>query len=291
MKQPLENGRFQARQSVYDSSSALEEHDVDAVSCPTQAAVTRVRPRLGQPRTLFDVEDLDGLRRSIAEHGILEPLIVRPMGTLYEIVCGERRYRAAKDAGLTHVPVLVRELNDDEAFLVSLHENLQRATLTPIEEARAYRHLIDCGNVKNQAGVARLLGLTEARVSQKLALLEMPIEVQERVTARGQSESDGLTERHVRALRRLSSAEEQAAVARIVCDRRLSVGDTEALVRKMLNARHRPAAAFASKWISVGEARYRPARRGFEIRVTSGRREHVIQALRDVIAALEKAEG
>ena len=147
----------------------------------------------GQPRRHF--AGIDELAQSIRDHGILEPLLLRPVGDRYQIVAGERRLRAARLAGLTEVPAVIRETTESEAFTLALVENIQRENLSPLEEAEAFQRLQREGKTQSQIG--RLVGKTQSYVAQKLRLLTLPDFVSVFL------ESDDLTEGHARQLLRI----------------------------------------------------------------------------------------
>lgn len=206
-----------------------------------------------QPRTVFDESALEELKASVRSRGIIEPLIVRPLEHGWELVCGERRYRAALAVGLCEVPVRVLELDDDDAHLMALHENLHRDSLGPIDEARAYRRIMESGRVRSQRALARLLNVGQSRVSQRLALLSMPHEVIAAMACNGQSRP-WLTERHAREIRRLRELDDQAALARRVVAEALTVEQTRALVR----AGARPANVESPGNIRMGASSFQP---------------------------------
>lgn len=183
--------------------------------------VDRLSAGAAQPRRVFGEAALAELARSIRERGVLQPLIVRPAGDgdSFEIVAGERRWRAAQRAGVHEVPAVVRDLDDSEALAVALVENLQRDDLTPIEEAEAYARLArEFG--RSQADVARAVGRSRPHVANTLRLLELPEAVRAAVS------EGGLTAGHARAL--LAAADPEA-LAREVMARSLSVRETERL--------------------------------------------------------------
>lgn len=191
-----------------------------------------LRPSPLQPRRQFPEAELEELAHSIREKGVLQPLLVRPApagAPGYEIVAGERRWRAAQRAGVHELPVVVRELSDREVLELALVENLQRADLTPLEEARAYQRLIEeFGHPQEE--VARIVGRSRSHVANTLRLLALPEEVAHLL------EEGRLTAGHARAL---LAAEDPVSLAREVVRRELSVRETEALVR----ARARPGRA------------------------------------------------
>lgn len=199
-----------------------------------EVGIERLSPQRGQPRRHFDDEALAELCASIKERGVLLPILVRRQGGAFQIIAGERRWRAAQKAGLSEVPVVVEEADDDEAFELALIENLQRQDLTPIEEALAYRRLMERGPA-TQAEVAAKVGKRRSTVANALRLLKLPEAVLEAV-------GDGrLSMGHARAL--LAARPERIeALARQVLAEGLSVRATEALVR-----RERPRVARRSK--------------------------------------------
>lgn len=189
-----------------------------------QVPIEKLRPNPDQPRRRFDDEALAELAQSIREKGILQPLIVRPVaGTEdeFEIVAGERRWRAAQRAGLHQAPVLVRDFNDTEVLEIGIIENIQREGLNAIEEAAAYRQLIDrFGHTQDK--VAEALGKSRSHVANCLRLLNLPEPVQSMVT------EGRLSSGHARAL---ITAADPVALARRVLARGLNVRQTEALAR------------------------------------------------------------
>ncbi|MFP4043042.1 MAG: ParB/RepB/Spo0J family partition protein [Rhodosalinus sp.] len=204
--------------------------DAAAPETPARRAETtvpldRIVPNPDQPRRRFAEEELEELARSIKARGILQPLIVRPDPARegqYQIVAGERRWRASQRAQLHDVPVIVRDLNDLEVLEVAIIENIQRADLNPVEEAAGYRQLLErFGHTQDQ--LAEALGKSRSHIANAIRLLKLPEEVQSLVRE-GQ-----LSAGHARALITVS---DPAAIARQVVARALSVRETEALVRK-----------------------------------------------------------
>jgi len=192
--------------------------------------VDRVARNPHQPRSRFDEGETAELAASIQLHGVLQPIVVRASADGgYELIAGERRLRAARIAGLTHIPAVVRESADGEQLELALVENLQRQDLNAIEEAAAYRELIDQFALSHEE-VARKVGKSRVAVSNALRLLELTPEVREAV-------ADGrITEGHGRALAALTVPELQRAALLIVIERHLSVRQTEELVRRKRDA-------------------------------------------------------
>ncbi len=188
-------------------------------------ALDTISPNPRQPRSLMDDEALDELAASIEEHGLIQPLIVKEADEgRYTLIAGERRWRAAQRAGLVQVPVVVKEASPQAMLELALIENIQRADLNPLEEAAAYRQLIDEFGL-TQAQVAQRVGKSRPAVANFVRLLDLPPEVQEAVV--GGALSGG----HARTLLALHDANEQALLMRTILNRDLSVRQTEAIVR------------------------------------------------------------
>lgn len=184
--------------------------------------IEKLVPNPDQPRRQFDDTALAELSTSIREKGIIQPLIVRPKGDIYEIVAGERRWRAAQRAQLHEVPVIIRTFTDTEVLEIAIIENIQRADLNALEEALGYRQLMERFG-HTQERVAEALGKSRSHIANLLRLLQLPDSVQEMVR------TGALSAGHARAL---ITASDPAALARQVVDRALSVRQTEALVRQ-----------------------------------------------------------
>jgi ParB family chromosome partitioning protein len=184
-----------------------------------------------QPRTEFDPEQLRELSDSIKQRGVVQPLLVRPLGNgngpgRYELIAGERRWRAAREAGLTTIPAIVREASDQEALEIALIENLQREDLNPVEEARAYEQLATQFKL-TQEQIAAKVSRSRAAVANSMRLLGLPAEVLSWIT-------DGrLSVGHAKAILGLTTAEEQRLVAERVLKRNLTVRETEKLVEQL----------------------------------------------------------
>ena len=211
-------------------SALLGESDAGAAT-PGAGAGAReipielIRANPGQPRTHFDEAELDDLASSMRQKGVLQPILVRPShqgDSEYQIVAGERRWRAAQRAGLTTVPVLVRELSDIETLEIALIENIQRTDLSPIDEAAAYQTLMSLSHATQEA-LAETVGKSRSHVANTLRLLQLPLTIQTLVRA------GRLSAGHARALIGASSPE---ALASQVIQRGLNVRETEALVRR-----------------------------------------------------------
>jgi ParB family chromosome partitioning protein len=191
----------------------------------TQIDLDLLVPNPRQPRTYLDEARLEELAQSIRSNGVIQPLLVRRAGDRYEIVAGERRWRAAQRAGLLKVPVVVRDVPDDRLLQVALIENIQRDDLNPIEEAQAYRRLIDEHQL-SQEELASAVGKDRATIANYLRLLRLPSEVRNEISA------GALSMGHARAIVALPDEVSQRRLAREVVSRGLSVRETEGLVRR-----------------------------------------------------------
>ncbi len=188
--------------------------------------VDRIRRNPHQPRGDFGEAELTELAASIAEHGVLQPIVVRAaVDGGYEVIAGERRLRAAKMAGLSQIPAVIRDSSSEELLELALVENVQRADLNPIEEAGAYRELIDRFGLSHEA-VAHKVGKSRVAISNALRLLDLAPETRQAIV------EGKISEGHGRALAALSVPELQRAVLQVVLDRHLSVRQTEELVRR-----------------------------------------------------------
>lgn len=206
----------------------------------TTIEVALIEPNPGQPRKSFDAEGLESLARSLEKRGLIQPVVVRPLrGGRYQVVAGERRWRAARKAGLERIPVIVRRAAEDEAFEMSLIENLQREDLNPMEAAEAYHRLMD-EHGHSQDQVASAVGKSRPAVANTLRLLTLPEAVKKMVA------SGALSEGHARAVLLTEGAGPQLQVAREAVRRGLSVRETERLARSRgRTARPRPSARSA----------------------------------------------
>ena len=192
-----------------------------------------IRPNPGQPRQVFSEEALSELTESIRQHGILQPISVRRVGTGYELIAGERRLRAAQKAGLTEIPCIVMQMDDTESCLAAMIENLQRQDLDFIEEASGIAKLMQLADM-NQEQAAKILGKSQSAVANKLRLLKHSEAV---LTALRQGK---LTERHARALLKLDSEERKLEAIREICRQKMSVARTESYIESLLRETSAP---------------------------------------------------
>lgn len=205
-----------ADNSVEDISSGVSTVKVKLID---------IEPNRDQPRKQFDEEALAELSNSIAQHGVLQPLLVRPMPDGgYQLVAGERRWRASRMAGLTEVPVVIRDLTDSQVAQLALVENLQRENLNPLEEANGYKELSDKFGY-TQEKISEIVGKSRSAVANALRLLNLSESVQEMVS------SGSLSMGHARALLSVEDGKTQKEIAKLVVQNDLSVRETERLVR------------------------------------------------------------
>ena len=189
--------------------------------------ISMVEPNRSQPRKQFDEDALLELSESIKQYGILQPLLVSDKNGYYEIIAGERRWRAAKLAGLKEVPVIIKEFNDQQVVEISLIENIQREDLNPIEEAMAYKRLIDEFHLK-QDGIAERVSKSRTAVTNSLRLLKLDERVQQMLI------DEMISAGHARAILAIADKNTQASVAMKVFDEKLSVRETEKLVKHIV---------------------------------------------------------
>ena len=190
--------------------------------------ISKVEPNREQPRKKFDEDSLLELSESIKQYGVLQPLLVSDKKDYYEIIAGERRWRAAKLAGIKEIPIIIREFSNQETVEISLIENIQREDLNPVEEAMAYKRLIDEFHLK-QDEIAERVSKSRTAVTNSLRLLKLDPRVQNMVI------EEMITAGHARAILGISDPDTQEMVAAKVFDHKLSVRETEELVRKILN--------------------------------------------------------
>jgi len=208
------------------------EGTATAIEDPNTIAIDLIDPSPLQPRGIFDESKLDELAQSISANGVVQPLIVRPKQDRFELIAGERRWRAAQRAGLTRVPAIVRNVSDDKVLELALIENIQREDLNPIEEARAYKKLIDTVGLTQEV-VAERVGRDRSYVTNFLRLLRLPEDLQELVQA------GRISTGHARTLLGLPDVAAQRRLARKIIERDLSVRATEQAVRQLTEPRGR----------------------------------------------------
>jgi ParB family chromosome partitioning protein len=238
---------MEKRQALGKGLSALIPDAPEPRISPVEVDIDRLSPNELQPRGLMDPSALEDLSRSIVANGIIQPIVVRKVGDRFQIIAGERRWRAARLAGLLRVPVVVRDVAEGgEASLLemALVENIQRENLNPIEEALAYRRLADDFQMTQEA-IANAVGKDRTTVANMMRLLRLPDEVRAEVA------SGRLSTGHARAILSLGNENDQRGAARDVIARTLSVRETESLVKKIAEEGSPAAESAAPKPVDV----------------------------------------
>jgi len=210
--------------TVSENKKSNIETSTKSGTSEVYVSISKVEPNREQPRKTFDEEGLNELAESIKTHGIISPLTVQDMGDYYEIIAGERRWRAARIAGLKEVPVVVKKLSDQEKAEISIIENIQREDLNPIEEAIAYKKLLTEFNLK-QEELAKRVSKNRTTIANTMRLLNLSEEVQQMLI------SSEITSGHARALLAVEDKDEQNKIARKIISDKLSVRDVEKIVK------------------------------------------------------------
>lgn len=216
-----------------ESKSEKKKSVEENVSRETLIPINDIEPNRAQPRTRFDEDALHELADSIKQYGIIEPIVVQKKGKRFEIIAGERRWRAARIAGLKEVPVVIKEYSENEIFTIALIENIQRQDLNPIEEAVAYQKLIQELKLK-QDEVAEKVSKSRTAITNSMRLLKLDPRVQQMLI------DEMISEGHGRALIPITNGEEQFNLAMRIFDEKLSVRETEKLVKKIQEAKNAP---------------------------------------------------
>ena len=198
------------------------QYETGSHGSDTKLPITEIHPNPNQPRVHFDEKELNELSESIRQHGVLQPLLVRKDEKGYQIIAGERRYQASKIAELTELPVIIKDVSDEEVLALALIENLQRSDLNPIEEAKGYRQLIDQSGMTQEA-LAKAVSKSRSAITNALRLLDLPQEVQEMIF------NGSLTAGHARAILAVPYEEARVKLAQKVVEEGLSVRATEKL--------------------------------------------------------------
>ena len=224
-KKPALGNGLEGMFGIDENTSEKKEENV---SRETFLRLSEIEPNRTQPRRNFDEDALQELADSIKQYGIIQPIVVQKKGKRYEIIAGERRWRAARKAGLLEVPVIVKEFAPEDIFAIALIENIQREDLNPIEEAQAYSRLIQEYHLK-QDELAEKVAKNRVTITNSMRLLKLDERVQQMLI------DNMLTGGHARALLSITDKEEQHTLALRVFDEKLSVRETESLVKKMLS--------------------------------------------------------
>lgn len=205
-------------------SALFDDNTTDTISSMT-VRLSEIEPNRDQPRKVFNEESITSLAESIKEHGMLQPILVRPFGSGYQIIAGERRWRAARMLGLSEVPVQIREMNDQQAMQIALIENLQRENLNPVEEAEGYKDLCDRFNMSHE-DIAKAVGRSRSSVSNAVRLLSLPDEILSML-----SEGD-ISTGHAKALLSFEDEVKMIQAARKAAEGKLNVRALEKLAKE-----------------------------------------------------------
>lgn len=229
---PEKTVSVKSEKSVKEKSTASENKKTESKEKIVSGSgimvkISKIEPNREQPRKKFDEDALLELSESIKQYGVLQPLLVSDKKDYYEIIAGERRWRAAKMAGLKEIPVVIKEFSDQQIVEISLIENIQREDLNPVEEALAYKRLIDEFHLK-QDEIAERVSRSRTAVTNSLRLLKLTPKVQEMIV------DEMISAGHARAILGISDPETQEMIALKVFDHKLSVRETEEMVRKIL---------------------------------------------------------
>lgn len=201
----------------------FDDNTLDDKESIRHVRLTDIEPNKNQPRKKFDEAEIQKLAESISEHGLIQPIIVRPIADeRYQIVAGERRWRACKIAGISEIPIIVRELSDEDTAKIALIENIQRADLNPIEEAAAYKQLIDNYNITQEA-LAKMVGKSRSVIANSVRLLNLPEQVQDML------KNDEITVGHAKALAGIDDEDYMIEVAEKAANGLLTVRNIERL--------------------------------------------------------------
>ncbi len=214
---------------VGETKEKKQKEEIKEKAAETMVSITKVEPNRKQPRKFFDEDALQELADSIKQFGLLQPILVQDRKEYYEIIAGERRWRAARLAGLKEVPVIIRNYTEQEIVEIALIENIQREDLNPIEEAQAYKRLLEEFHLK-QDEVAERVSKSRVAVTNSIRLLKLSDKVQQMVI------DDMISTGHARALLAIEDEEEQYAMAQKIFDEKLSVREVEKLVKNL----HKP---------------------------------------------------
>lgn len=227
-------------EGMFGIEDSVAEEKKDDVSRETFLRLSEIEPNRTQPRRNFDEDALQELADSIKQYGVIQPIVVQKKGKRYEIIAGERRWRAARKAGLLEVPVIIKEFAPEDVFAIALIENIQRQDLNPIEEAQAYSRLIQEHNLK-QDELAEKVSKNRVTITNSMRLLKLDERVQQMLI------DNMLSGGHARALLAITDKEEQHTLALRVFDEKLSVRETESLVKKVLAEKKKKDEAPAKK--------------------------------------------
>ena len=266
------NGLGRGLGALIKETPVVEETPVLAKGAVTELKIVDVEPNKGQPRKDFDEEALEALSESIKEHGVIQPiLVIKSNNGFYKIIAGERRWRAAKMAGLKTIPVIIKEYDDVKAYEVSLIENLQREDLNPIEESLGYKKLIDEFSL-TQEQIAKRVSKSRSAVANSLRLLSLPDEVIKLV------EDKKLSTGHAKVL--LSATDKNFIIetAKLVCEKQISVRELEKIIKLESKPEKEPKKEDLNLKLAILELEKRASELiGSKVKISSGKNKGKIE--------------
>lgn len=246
-----------------------------------------------QIRRPITPESVCELQESIKQKGVIEPLVVRRVSSVLELVCGYRRFAAAKAAKLREVPVHIVDIDDKDILIYALHENIHRKDMSPIEEAEAYKAVLDEGRVKSQTELAKAVGVTQGRISQMLAILDLPEATRESFITTVMNDENSLTERHARVLRKIADPAKQEWLAKEAAEKGLTVRELEERAEEVESAAMgspKKPVVRRMKWTRLDKSKYCRTRQGLKIEVRGKSWKDLFHHLEELIASIRKEE-
>lgn len=252
----------------YEEEILYKSEDQEVIK---EIRIQDIDPNKNQPRKEFDTESIDDLVNSIKEHGVIQPILLKPNNGRYTIIAGERRWRAARQAGLQKIPAIIKDVDKNEMLMIALVENLQREDLNPIEEAEAIKQLME-GCDLTQEQVAQKIGKSRPVIANALRLLTLSPNIQAYVR------DNKLTTGHARALLGIEDPEEREKLARLIIENELSVRETEKLIKRLRDGDEKKVKQIAEKPSYIVEIENKLEESlGTKVLITQGKKKGVIE--------------
>jgi len=252
----------------YEEEILYKSEDQEVIK---EIRIQDIDPNKNQPRKEFDTESIDDLVNSIKEHGVIQPILLKPNNGRYTIIAGERRWRAARQAGLQKIPAIIKDVDKNEMLMIALVENLQREDLNPIEEAEAIKQLME-GCDLTQEQVAQKIGKSRPVIANALRLLTLSPNIQAYVR------DNKLTTGHARALLGIEDPEEREKIARLIIENELSVRETEKLIKRLRDGDEKKVKQIAEKPSYIVEIENKLEESlGTKVLITQGKKKGVIE--------------
>lgn len=273
----------------------VEEINASDTGLVQEIRVSDIRPNPNQPRKIIDEETIKELAQSIEEVGLLQPILLRPIEGGHELVAGERRWRAFQLLEKATIPSIVKEMSSERSFESALIENVERDNLSMVEEAKAYQYLIDKKIVKNKAEIASRIGVSRARVTQKMNFLKLPAELQERMlTELNNKTVREITDRHITPLIKLDNKDDQMKLFDKMVDGNWSYWQVENQVEKILEQEERKPKKKRVKKIELkdlpGNTRIKIERGTITIKIDTKKQEEIVTVLKKILDLAESGE-